>query len=217
MMNVIRSVRVKPTVRRCASVRAASLWLLVALLGVALAACSRAAGADIPTASENPGTTPANTNPAQTTEENPAGSNPSPTPVDEADAALVYAQCVRDNGYPEFPDPIPGQGIMLRRDQGMSFNDPRMLAAMDACQDLRPAGMAGGGAGDPEEVMEMQLQFAQCMRDNGVTEFPDPSPGGGGMIIGSEAGINPFSPTFQAAAQICMADFQGGMMFGGNR
>ncbi len=193
------------------------LGLLLALSALALTACSQAAGADIPTASGNQGTAPAEATQASANEGTAADSNPAPTPVDEADAALVYAQCVRDNGYPEFPDPIPGRGIMLRRDQGMSFNDPRMLAAMEACQDLRPAGMAGGSAGDPEETMEMQLEFAQCMRDNGVTEFPDPSPGGGGMIIGSEAGINPFSPTFLAAAQICMADFQGGMMFGGNR
>jgi hypothetical protein len=199
----------------------AQLGLLLALSGLALSACSQAVGADIPTASENRGNPPAEANPATTqaseNEGTAAEGNPAQAPLDEADAALVYAQCVRDNGYPEFPDPIPGQGIMLRRDQGMSFNDPRMLAAMEACQDLRPAGMAGGGAGDPEETMQMQLEFAQCMRDNGVSDFPDPQPGGGGMIIGPEAGINPFSPTFQAAARTCMADFQGGMMFGGNR
>ena len=199
----------------------AQLGLLLALSGLALSSCSQAAGVDIPTASENRGSAPAEANPAATTasdtEGTAADNNPVPTPVDETDAALVYAQCVRDNGYPEFPDPIPGRGIMLRRDQGMSFNDPRMLAAMEACQDLRPAGMAGGSAGDAEEAMEMQLEFAQCMRDNGVSDFPDPQPGGGPMTIGPEAGINPFSPTFQAAVQTCMADFQGGMMFGGNR
>jgi hypothetical protein len=199
------------------------LWLLAAAFSLMLVACTQTANVDIPTASENQGALPSDTNPVPVTEsqesreENPVGSNPSPTPVDEADAALVYAQCVRDNGYPEFPDPIPGQGIMLRRDHGMSFNDPRMLAAMGACQDLRPAGMAGG-SGDEEETMQVQLEFAQCMRDNGVSDFPDPSPDSGGrMLISPEAGINPFSPTFQAAAQTCMANFQGGMMFGGNR
>jgi hypothetical protein len=220
MKHRLQSMQGTKTAMKGPSRWVAQLGLLLALSGLALIACSQAAGADIPTASENRGNAPAQANPATTqaneNERTVSESNPVPTPVDEADAALVYAQCVRDNGYPEFPDPIPGQGIMLRRDQGMSFNDPRMLAAMDACQDLRPAGMAGG-SGDPEETMEMMLEFAQCMRDNGVSDFPDPSPGGGGMIIGSEAGINPFSPTFQAAAQTCMADFQGGMMFGGSR
>src|SRR5207249_250773 len=53
-------------------VRAASIWLLAAL--VALAACGRAAGT---------GTT---TNPAR-------------------EAGRQYAQCMRDNGVPDFPDP----------------------------------------------------------------------------------------------------------------
>jgi hypothetical protein len=182
----------------------AEICVLLALSSLALSACSQASVSNpIPTQAREYGGT--------------AEGNPVQVPVDEADATLIYAQCVRDNGYPEFPDPIPGRGIMLRRDQGMSFNDPRMLAAMEACQALRPAGMAGGSTGDPEEIMETQLEFAQCMRDNGVSEFPDPSPGGGGMIIGSEAGINPYSQTFLAAAKTCMESFQGGMMFGGSR
>jgi hypothetical protein len=207
MRNLLQSMPATKPGLRCSARWMSAFWLLLVAFSLALSACTQGARTDVPTASETQGQA----------QDNPAGQNPSPTPVDEADATLVYAQCVRDNGCPEFPDPIPGQGIMLRRDQGMSFNDPRMLAAMEACQDLRPAGMAGGGTGDPEEMMEMMLEFAQCMRDNGVSEFPDPQPGGGRMMIGPEAGINPFSPTFQAAAQTCMADFQGGMMFGGSR
>jgi hypothetical protein len=38
------------------------------------------------------------------------------------------------------------------------------------------------------------------MRAHGVPNFPDPSPGGG-VTLG--AGINPQSPTFQAAQQAC--------------
>ena len=32
-------------------------------------------------------------------------------PADRQDAALAYAQCMRDNGYAEFPDPTPDGGI----------------------------------------------------------------------------------------------------------
>jgi hypothetical protein len=200
------------------SIWVAQFWLLVTLSTLALTACSQAAGADIPTASENQGTAPAEANRAapQASENEGAAAdgNPVPTPVDEADAALVYAQCVRDNGYPEFPDPIPGRGIMLRRDQGMSFNDPRMLAAMEACQDLRPpgdygagpAGAMGPGFADEEAL----LAFAQCMRDNGVPDFPDPpSQGGGQMLIGPESGINPLDPKFQNALRTCFAAMSG--------
>jgi hypothetical protein len=197
-------------------IRPATLCLLALLLSGLLAACSQPARADIPTASENQEAAPAN--PAPASESQPANpAEPNPAPVDEEDAILVYAQCVRDNGFPEFPDPIPGRGIMLRRDQGMSFNDPRMRAAMEACQDLRPPGMGGGSvAGDPAEAMETMLAFAQCMRENGVPGFPDPSSEGGRMVIGSDAGINPNSPTFQAAVQACAGHIQGGVMMGGS-
>lgn len=185
------------------SLRVASLWLLVPLFSLALAACAQPASADIPTASENQDTAPAN----------PVDTNPTPTPVDEADAAWVYAQCIRDNGYPEWPDPLPDGRIMLRRDQGMSFNDPRMQAAMEACQDLRPPGAGsaglGGGMGQGFADEEAILSFAQCMRENGVPEFPDPSLGGGPMVIGPGSGINPLDPKFQAALRTCFAAVSG--------
>jgi hypothetical protein len=153
--------------------------------------------------------------PAENTENEASATAPiQPTPVDEADAALVYAQCIRENGFPEWPDPLPDGTFMMRRDQGMSFNDPRRAAAMEACQALRPAGFSGsagiGGAAGMSIDQETFLAFAQCMRDNGVPGFPDPSPTGGGMIIGPEAGIDPNSPTFQAAVQTCQAALQGG-------
>jgi hypothetical protein len=193
---------------------------LLAVLLILLAACAPAAAADIPTAGESQERAPAETSPPPASESQDtaaAETNPAPTPVDEMDAALAYAQCIRDNGLPEFPDPIPGRGIMLRRDQGMSFNDPRYLAAQEACQDLRPAGL-GGGDIDDEERMEMMLAFSQCMRDNGVPGFPDPAPGSGGRLVmpGGQLPFDPNSSTFQAAVQACQSHIQGGMM-GGDR
>lgn len=212
------------TKARHISVRAEWLWLLAVLFSVALATCTPTTGADVPTASESQESTPADTNPAPVDAGNVAiptageSQETAPEPVDEADAALVYARCIRENGYPEWPDPNAQGQFMMRRDQGMSFNDPRRQAAMEACQDLRPPGIGEGGfAGDPEDRMEMLLELAQCMRDNGVSEWPDPSPGGGPMIIGPGVEIDPNSSTFQAAAQTCLANLQGGAMFGGNR
>jgi hypothetical protein len=185
----------------------AQFWLPVILSTLALTACSRAVSADIPTASENQGTT--------TAEDNPTGSNPFPTPVDETEAALAYAQCIRANGYPEFPDPNADGQFMMRRDQGMSFDDPQYRAAQEACQELRPPGM--GGDMDDEERMEMLLAFSRCMRDNGVEEFPDPDPGGRGFLFTGTPPFNPYSSTFQAALQTCQSHIQGGIMMGGNR
>jgi hypothetical protein len=53
------------------------------------------------------------------------------------------------------------------------------------------------------------LAFSKCMRTHGVSNFPDPSPGGGIQIsIGS--GLNPFSPAFKAAQSACGKLLPGG-------
>jgi hypothetical protein len=53
------------------------------------------------------------------------------------------------------------------------------------------------------------LAFSKCMRVHGVSNFPDPSPGGGIQInIGS--GLNPLSPAFKAAQSTCRKLLPGG-------
>jgi hypothetical protein len=180
-----------------------AVGVLVVLLALVVAGCTRASNPGIATASGGQGSAP-------------AAANPSPTPVDEADAALAYAQCIRANGYPEWPDPDPEGRIMLDRRTGISFNDPRLRAAQQACQDVRPAGAGGGfsaGTGGPGAAgaadEEAMFAFARCMRENGVPGFPDPSAGGGRMVVGAEAGINPNDPKFRAAQQTCMASLSG--------
>ena len=46
------------------------------------------------------------------------------------------------------------------------------------------------------------LAFAKCMRSHGVSDFPDPS-AGGGVSITLGSGINPAAPAFKAARQSC--------------
>ena len=46
------------------------------------------------------------------------------------------------------------------------------------------------------------LKFSNCMRAHGLSNFPDPSSGGGlNLQLGS--GLNPQSPSFQAAQKAC--------------
>ena len=56
---------------------------------------------------------------------------------------------------------------------------------------------AGGAA-----ASSPALAFARCMRANGVTNFPDPSRGGG-FEFPAGPGTNPASPTFRAAQAKC--------------
>jgi hypothetical protein len=52
-------------------------------------------------------------------------------------------------------------------------------------------------ASPPEEALE----FAGCMRSHGITDFPDPS-SGGGFVFHASAGMTQ-SPRFQAAQKAC--------------
>jgi hypothetical protein len=122
------------------------------------------------------------------------------------DGTVKFAECMRDNGVTEFPDPnASGDQEFVA---GMERLDPSSAAwkkAIGACKDLQPPGLLGGKA-TPEEMRE-RLEFAQCMRDNGVKDFPDPT-NDGPLIdtrrIPSAAGRGARSiPGFQAAMEKC--------------
>ena len=117
-------------------------------------------------------------------------------PADRQDAELAYAQCMRDNGYAEFPDPTPDGGI---RFQLTPDSAPRFEKAADACRDLAPEGMRGEDV-TPEQL-EALVKFSQCMRENGVADFPDPDAGGGFNLRGISSGPN--DPRIAAAMDTC--------------
>lgn len=51
-----------------------------------------------------------------------------------------------------------------------------------------------------DAAFTQSLKFSDCMRAHGVSNFPDPSAGGG---ISLGPGLNPQSPSFQAAQKAC--------------
>src|SRR5258708_4536856 len=83
---------------------------------------------------------------------------------------------MRDNGVREFPDPdASGQLTIDGIANGSSVN-PNSAAfkqAISACKDLEPSGFIGHKR-SPEQ-QKAALKFAQCIRDNGVKDFPDPT------------------------------------------
>jgi hypothetical protein len=123
--------------------------------------------------------------------------------ADRQDAARQYAQCMRDNGVPDFPDPDPdGQFRGTSHDQQ---NDPKFRAASDACSSLAPGG-EHENTGDPAFVNQMR-KYAQCMRDNGVPDFPDPD--ANGQFRGSSH-EQQNDPKFRAASEACRRELPGG-------
>jgi hypothetical protein len=90
--------------------------------------------------------------------------------------AVKFAKCMRDNGVKEFPDPGASGEFTIEIVNGSSL-DPDSAAfkqAISACKDLQPPGFMGHKR-SPEQ-QKAALKFAQCIRDNGVKDFPDPTP-----------------------------------------
>lgn len=64
----------------------------------------------------------------------------------------------------------------------------------------QPSGTATGAANGASGDKSRDFAFAQCMRSDGVTNFPDPTAGGG---IDLPPNLNPDSPAFRSARQAC--------------
>jgi hypothetical protein len=90
--------------------------------------------------------------------------------------AAKFSDCMRDNGVKQFPDPDASGELTIDGVLNGSSLDPDAPAwktAIAACKDLQPSGFTGGGKRTPKQ-QSASLRFAQCIRENGVTDFPDP-------------------------------------------
>src|ERR1700686_5787369 len=122
--------------------------------------------------------------------------------------AVKFAQCMRANGVSQFPDPDASGALTIDGVINGSSLDPNSATfqqAISACKDLEPPGFIGNTRSAQQQ--EAALKFAQCMRDNGVPDFPDPT-ADGPLIdttrIPSMAGKHPRTdPGFNAAQQKC--------------
>jgi hypothetical protein len=69
--------------------------------------------------------------------------------------------------------------------------------------------VATGAGSTAGATVASPLAFAECMRANGVSSFPDPSPGRGATFaLGS--GLNPASPAVKSARAKCQKFMGGG-------
>jgi hypothetical protein len=117
-----------------------------------------------------------------------------------ADKSLQYAQCMRENGVPDYQDPGPDGGVKI---DGKA--DPAkakaLMEAQGKCRQYAP-GVSSDGSGPSEADVENIRKYAQCMRANGVPNFPDPD-SQGRITVDSEGGLKLDSPEFKAADEKC--------------
>jgi hypothetical protein len=112
---------------------------------------------------------------------------------------------MRAHGVKDFPDPDSAGRIAISGGPGSDLgpDNPTFQAAQRACQSLSPR----RSPADQQQHLQDALQFSQCMRAHGVTDFPDPVQNSQGVGIqingGQHADLNPNNPTFQAAQHAC--------------
>jgi hypothetical protein len=133
--------------------RSVAALVLVALLGLISAGC----GSRAPSETSSANGTAANT-----------GTNAG---VSGQDKTVKFAECMRANGVPHFPDAnAKGEFVF-----GIDVTPAVWARAVNACKALQPPGTLSAKRTPQQQTAS--LRFAQCMRENGVKDFPDPANG----------------------------------------
>ena len=97
-----------------------------------------------------------------------AGSAGSNEKVTARDKAVKFAECVRAHGVGDFPDP----NAKNQFEYGVSVTPAVWTKAVTACKDLQPPGTLSGKRTSTQQ--SAALRFAECVREHGVKDFPDP-------------------------------------------
>jgi hypothetical protein len=124
------------------------------------------------------------------------------------EAELAHAQCMRDHGI-DWPDPefVDGEWE-LRLDDDIDLESPAYKAAEAECAQVQQEALPEGNGMNPderahmEEEMDRALEFAACMRDQGL-DFPDPVMDDNGNISGPAGPMDGDWDAFEAAKAVC--------------
>jgi hypothetical protein len=105
------------------------------------------------------------------------GETSTATSTAKSSKALQFSACMRENGVTKFPDPDSSGQLTIDgvlNGSSLDADSPAWKKAIAACKDLQPSGFTGHKRSGGQQ--DAALTFAQCIRDNGVKDFPDPTP-----------------------------------------
>jgi hypothetical protein len=151
----------------------------------------------------------------------------SPTTMSSADVLSLgkqVAQCFRDNGIPEFPDPIIDDDGQLHlpgnMEQQLENVYPQQVLdqVQQACQSLMDqlpeSAIGGGGNNNPDAPgpgdVEALRQWAECARQNGFPDWPDPKADGSFPLRGTPYETEGKSQRMLAVFEACRQYWDGG-------
>ena len=141
----------------------------------------------------------------------PGARLPAQVAASPAQRVHVAAQCVRDHGVPNFPDPVIDTHGDLQVDQQLLDSLPASVVqtVKGACTPQINAAESAVNAAQPgatPQEIAQATRLAQCMRQHGWPNFPDPDAHGG--FSSASPGQVPTSksdPAFQACRAVVAA------------
>jgi hypothetical protein len=129
------------------------------------------------------------------------------------DIGRRFSQCAREHGHPNFPDPeidrgelsYPG-GTEIKQQIGTIMEVPECKAIMDESLTLDD----GNNNRTPSAADLAKLkEFAKCMREHGIPEFPDPKADGTFPINGTPLENAGTSERVRSAMDACKVIYDG--------
>ncbi|HEX4864672.1 MAG TPA: hypothetical protein VFV02_11400 [Acidimicrobiales bacterium] len=118
-----------------------------------------------------------------------------------------WATCMRSHGNPGQVDPTVDANGVIHITFADTGNGPVVFGKgsnnpCDAYLTAASTALRGGRPLQKPDPAKLE-KFAQCMRANGVPDFPDPNSGGLSIQVHPGSDLNPQSPTFQNASKLC--------------
>jgi ABC-type glycerol-3-phosphate transport system substrate-binding protein len=138
------------------------------------------------------------------------------TESDDEELAFEFAECMRDEGI-DWPDPVTAAdgsiditgGVVGDGSGSVDVRSDNFQSAIDECGSLLDGAsfLPNGGEGILPETQDQFLDFAECLRDEGV-DVDDPDFGDGGRSL-LDWEIDLEDPTTAAAINTCRGLFTG--------
>jgi hypothetical protein len=197
--------------------RSGGLAALLTAAAIGLAACSGSSSALASEGTSSPTVASLPTSTSRGTSSGTGGGGTTTTTLQNGDPTRLldgWADCMRSHGDPGQADPtidankdidiewnpaITG-GIFGTNKGGQGNSGPGQYcrAYLDAAQ------KALGGDHQPSGADQATLEkYSECMRANGIPDFPDPINGTLSFNLGAGGDLNPNNPTFRNTSKLC--------------
>jgi hypothetical protein len=100
----------------------------------------------------------------------PSAASSSSAALDTHQAMVAAAKCMRDNGFPDYPDPVENNGVWDF--PGASGSRPQ---PPPACMHYFNQAKGGGDAPkvSADDITKLR-KWADCIRKQGILDWPDP-------------------------------------------